>query len=144
MKSHPRELGLWMKNNRKLNHFPKIVKPTDYIVSWRWWWCLLQPEWRKSTAAWPPSRDIPEDGYLTTMAQSGPNGFFLIVLSLSWWGKLVVNGSADLTEFETAVDDILWVLSHQFHLWHDWYMLFAFQIPSYLPNGDIPKKVPQK
>ncbi|KAF8345715.1 hypothetical protein F5887DRAFT_1074141 [Amanita rubescens] len=111
-KGRPRELAWWMKNNRRLNRFPKIIKPADFIVSWRQWWLLLQPAWRKSNAAWPPSQDIPEDGHLSTVTQSGPNGFFLVILSLAWWGKLAADGLADLTEFETAMNDVLWVLSH--------------------------------
>lgn len=45
-------------------------------------------------------------------AYSGPNGFFLIILSLSWWGKMVEDGLVDSDEFEMAVDDVHWVLSH--------------------------------
>jgi hypothetical protein len=50
--------------------------------------------------------------HLSTVACTGPNGFFLIVLALSWWGKLVTDRLVDSAEFETAIDDVLWVLSH--------------------------------
>ena len=47
-----------------------------------------------------------------TFAFSGLNGFFLIILSLSWWGKMVADGLVDSDEFDTVVDDVLWVLSN--------------------------------
>jgi hypothetical protein len=101
-----------MKNNRKLNRYPKILKPTDYIIAWRRWWSSLQPDWRFEGVSWPPSRDIPRGGQISMFAYSGPNGFFLIILSLSWWGKMVEDGLVDSDEFEMAVDDVHWVLSH--------------------------------
>lgn len=110
-KLRPREISWWMKNNRKLNRYPKILKPADYIISWRQWWSKLQPDWRLEGAAWPLSRDIPVGGQVSMFAYSGPNGFFLIILSLSWWGKMAADGLVDAEELETAVDDVLWVLT---------------------------------
>lgn len=71
----------------------------------------MQPDWRVQDDAWPPSRDAPPEHHWTKIAHSGPNGLFLLVLSLGWWGKLIADGSGDLTEFETALADVLWVLS---------------------------------
>lgn len=45
------------------------------------------------------------------VSYSGPNGLFLVVLSLGWWGKAVEGGSGNVAEFETAVEDVTWVLS---------------------------------
>ena len=100
-----------MKNNRKLNRYLKILKPADYITMWCQWWSSLQPNWRLEGVTWPLSRNIPRGGQVSTFAFSGPNGFFLIILSLSWWGKMAADGLVDSDEFETAVDDVLF-LSH--------------------------------
>lgn len=117
-----------MKNARKLNRYPKILKPADYIIMWRQWWLSLQPDWRLEGVSWPPSREIPEGGHMSTVACSGPNGFFLVLLSLSWWGKLVADGLADSTEFEMAIDDVFFVLSHV--------VSGMSSVPAKRPHGD--------
>ncbi|PPQ96657.1 hypothetical protein CVT26_010321 [Gymnopilus dilepis] len=110
-KPRPPEIAWWMKNNRKLNRFPPIVKASDFILSWRQWWMAMQPDWRSRDPSWPPSRDAPEGSHWPKFTHSGPNGMFLLILSLGWWGRLVANGSGDVLEYETALDDVLWVLS---------------------------------
>ncbi|KAF9470512.1 hypothetical protein BDN70DRAFT_764508, partial [Pholiota conissans] len=85
-KPRPVEIAQWMKNARKLNRPPKIPKPADFILSWRQWWVAMQPECRSNGTSWPLSHDLPDDGVdWTTLSYSGPNGFFLVVLSLGWW-----------------------------------------------------------
>ncbi|KIL55516.1 hypothetical protein M378DRAFT_182211 [Amanita muscaria Koide BX008] len=111
-KFRPQQVAWWMKNSRKLSRFPKIIKPADYILSWRQWWLSLQPDWRVKDATWPPSHEIPVGCHLSNVAYAGPNGFFLVLLTLSWWGRLVVDGLVDSAEFEMAIDDVLWVLSY--------------------------------
>ena len=38
--------------------------------------------------------------------------FFLVILSLSWWGQLVENHGANTDEFKSAINDVLWTLKH--------------------------------
>ncbi|KAF9470362.1 hypothetical protein BDN70DRAFT_766460, partial [Pholiota conissans] len=82
----PAEIGWWMKNARKLNRSPKISKPADFILSWRQWWVAMQPECRRDGTTWPPTHDLSGgDDHWAKVSYSGPNGFFLLILSLSWW-----------------------------------------------------------
>ena len=71
----------------------------------------MQPDWRSQGSVWPPPRDIPAVGHnWGKLAHSGPSGFFLVIMALGWWGKLVESHSGDLAEFEVAMDDVLWVV----------------------------------
>ncbi|KAF9470709.1 hypothetical protein BDN70DRAFT_768248, partial [Pholiota conissans] len=84
-KPRPTEVAAWMKNARKFNRLPKIAKASDFIITWRQWWVAMQPDCRKGDDAWPLLRDLPDGADWSKLSYSGPNGFFLIILSLMWW-----------------------------------------------------------
>ena len=73
----------------------------------------MQPEWRSPDVGWPLSRVIPEgDHSWSVLEHAGPNGFFLILMALSWWVQ-AVECKIDLDEdLLGALDDVLWVLTN--------------------------------
>ena len=72
----------------------------------------MQPDWRSQDTNWPPSHEIPPGQPWSKIAFTGPNGVFLLIISLGWWGKMVAAGNANEAEFEAAVGDLTWVLSN--------------------------------
>jgi len=74
----------------------------------------MQPDCRqeKGKAPWPPSKVLPPMNEWKRLTRAGPNGFFLIVLTLAWWADTIAKTLAPYyAEFKIAVDDVLWVLS---------------------------------
>jgi hypothetical protein len=83
--------------------------------SWKKWWVHLQPAERKVEGS--EFADLVRDGLddidWTELSKGGSNGFFSIIISLSWWLKAVINDSGDdgeLSEVESIMEDVSWVL----------------------------------
>jgi len=49
--------------------------------------------------------------------KAGPNGLYLVMLTLSWWAWAIEKSTATVpyTEFDLAVADVEWVLSNIDH-----------------------------
>jgi len=64
-------------------------------------------------SSWPPSRAPPPLGVdWGRLSRAGPNGFFLVMLTLAWWAETVGKSKIpQYAEFEVAVEDVNWVLS---------------------------------
>jgi len=45
----------------------------------------------------------------TDLLKGGINGFFSVVVSLSWWLKHTDDNLEALFEFETVLEDVMWV-----------------------------------
>jgi len=74
----------------------------------------MQPDWRqKDKASWPPSRALPSPNVdWGRLSRVGPNGFFLVMLTLAWWAETVGKSTTPrYAEFEVAIKDVHWVLS---------------------------------
>ncbi|KAI0061780.1 hypothetical protein BV25DRAFT_1804975, partial [Artomyces pyxidatus] len=106
----PSQVGHWISRGRDFAKPPDVGKPTEFAAIWRKWWTKLQPDWRGVT--WPldrtgagPSEDWAE------LLKSGRSGFEVIVITLSWWLK-VVSTDKQRREWESAVEDVAWVLEH--------------------------------
>jgi hypothetical protein len=99
---------MWLKNGRKYSMSPKVTDLLDYATSWQTWWRGLQPEWRR-LADGTLSREVPDEGEeWEAIYRGGANGFFIIVLSISWW-VLALDGKAD-EGLQDVLADTTWVL----------------------------------
>ena len=112
----PDQIGVWLKNGRKLHAPPDIHKCVkEFGEAWLVWWMDLQPKWR---GKWPNlSYDMPDWGLWQQMQKVGPNGFFLVLLSFAWWGSGVLTDDGKKIEphysdWLHAFTDIQWVLDH--------------------------------
>ncbi|KAI0074004.1 hypothetical protein K474DRAFT_1572838, partial [Panus rudis PR-1116 ss-1] len=79
----PEEVGAWM-SSRSYTQRPAVkVKP--FSAQWKKWYSGVQPKSRDTTT-WPFKRDVsPDNCDWGVLLRGGPNGFFLIIVSLSWW-----------------------------------------------------------
>jgi len=104
-----------MKRHRKIKVLPPI-KLNEFPLQWRAWWVIIQPSWRQEVigSSWPPPQATASKSDWKSLKKAGPNGFYLVMLTLSWWGWAIANSSAPVpyTEFDIAVADVEWVLSN--------------------------------
>lgn len=97
-----------MKRHRKFTIIPKIIL-SEYILEVQGWWTALQPVERVSDGG-VLQRQVSEDIDWSFVAKSGPNGFFIFMMTLAWWAKSA-NTPALLAEFDSFIEDVNWVLS---------------------------------
>ncbi|PIL29362.1 transporter [Ganoderma sinense ZZ0214-1] len=113
----PPEIREWMQVGRSYENLPCIT-PRVFGQAWKDWWTSLQPSSRvDGDTPWPLLRVEPVDcAEWDVLWRAGPNGFFLVVLSLAWWLWAVseneeeeAEGGMTLEEVKEAVSDVLWV-----------------------------------
>ena len=102
-------MSWWMKRHRRIENVPTI-KATEFAVQWHKWWAAMQPAWRLSDKIWPLLREAPATTDWSGLQYGGGNGFFLIILTLSWWAQAVQNDLSQ-EDFLSAVDDVHWVIT---------------------------------
>ena len=84
----PTEVSYWQKSHRPWKDQGLRMKPlAQFEKDWWSWWKSLQPNARgaNDTEYMQPSR---VDMDWTTLRAPGRNGFLLVMVSLTWWGKL--------------------------------------------------------
>ena len=69
------------------------------------------------TDQWPFNREVDHTTYdWTPLLQGGPNGMYLVVVSLGWWllaaSKAADEKPAEWAQVEEALADVEWVLGH--------------------------------
>src|SRR5216684_864424 len=105
-KDRPGEVATWLKNGRKYGFTPTITNPTKYKVSWQKWWQGLQPKWHQLDDG-TLLQEVPEMGeQWESLQRGGTNGFFMIVLALSWW----VGAMGGIVDDLGLLDDVTWVV----------------------------------
>lgn len=102
-----------MKVGRQVKQMPNLTAVVDtFGKEWWNWWAHLQ---NGRLAEFPlPSCDAPsptlkdvEDGVM----KGGPNGIFLVLLSLAWWGLAACDqGEGKVAAWECAFHDFNMVL----------------------------------
>ena len=101
----PEIVDRWIANGRKST--PQVSDVTAFAKEWKAWWIDLQPESREGErllriATPGESWDIQRKG--------GINGFFNIVVSMSWWCS-AVKTTAQKKLLSDMADDVAWVLT---------------------------------
>lgn len=104
-----------MKRHRKIKVLPPI-KLDEFPLEWCAWWLVIQPSWRQevTNSSWPPSQVTASKSDWTPLKKAGLNGFYLVMLTLSWWAWAIAKSPVPIpyTEFDVAVADAEWVLSN--------------------------------
>ena len=78
-------------------------------MSWQKWWLGLQPSWRVLDDG-TLLQEVPDTGeQWVSLRQSGPNGFIMVILALSWWVDMM-GGEVDDRELHEVLDDVTWVV----------------------------------
>jgi hypothetical protein len=100
-----------LKRGRRYDSPPEVEDSGEFIDSWWKWWEGLQPAWRVAKGSGLGlSQDAPDaTESWKEIRKGGCNGFFMIVLALSWWLTQSGQNFANQT-FLKAFDDVNWVL----------------------------------
>lgn len=95
---------------------------THFVCSfgngWEVWYAGLQPKWcvltNDSSTTITLSKDPPNDAVLldwSEIKKGSQNGFFLLILTLGWWGVGASNqGPNELERWAATLDELKWVL----------------------------------
>jgi hypothetical protein len=102
----PVEIAAWTKNARSPNAVPNIEDVTSWGRSWMKWWISLQPASRMGVEL---LREVDVGEPWLETKKGSINGFFNVVVSLSWWMQALTSDEA-ASEFLTILKDVLWVL----------------------------------
>ena len=98
-----------MKRKRRIENVPTI-KATEFAMQWQKWWIAMQPKWRLTDQDWPLLREAPDAADWSSFLCGGPNGLFLVVLTLFWWARAVQTDRSQ-EDFLSAVADVHWVMT---------------------------------
>lgn len=93
----PEDIHHWIKKHRRPKDMPDITPYFDkFVDGWQKWWAGLHT--RSSEGDEP---DYPE------MKKAGPNGIFLLILSLVWWGCAATEkGEVKMDEWRATVGEL--------------------------------------
>ncbi|KAJ6552190.1 hypothetical protein DFH09DRAFT_858809, partial [Mycena vulgaris] len=126
----PKEIAAWIGAGRGRRgganaHGPPLTPKSAVAFGQAWWdwWRKLQPTFRKviglETNAWPRQtarRDAAPALEWVSLRHAGPNGMFIPILALYWWGRGLgvastgsMNGTAERA-WREAVTDVGWIV----------------------------------
>lgn len=96
---------------------------TGYVTrfgnDWLSWYRSLQPDWRTESESAQPTHSLSQDppDFVTEpydwdeVKKGSQNGFFLLLLTLGWWGVGAFDQDAtELERWGEAFDDVRWLL----------------------------------
>ncbi|KAI0323432.1 hypothetical protein GY45DRAFT_1214498, partial [Cubamyces sp. BRFM 1775] len=85
-KNRPMQVRQWIQTHRQYEKIPVIGGITVYGAEWALWWRALQPDGRLDAEGELQRIEETEGGISwSVLRRGGPNGFFLVLLALSWW-----------------------------------------------------------
>lgn len=97
---------------------PDVTKYVhQFGTNWQLWYIGLQPQWRiheNSADISTLARDPPDNAALSDwdeIRKGSPNGFFVLLLALGWWGVGACDqGDEEMERWADAFDDLRWAL----------------------------------
>ena len=109
-KYRPAQVTKWVNNGRKYDSQPDVSRELkSFVTSWWKWWTLLQPPSRQNGAKL--SREVANGESWHEICKGSQNGLFTVVLCLAWWRR-AASTSAQIKEFQVALEDVIWVIDH--------------------------------
>jgi hypothetical protein len=106
----PEVVRTWLRAGRKYGAPPNIPELSAYTAAWQAWWMHLQPDSRKQSVVPAAKRPLQEGESWHRTCIAGPNGIFMVVLTLGWW-LLKLDGNAEDKDLMGALEDVEWVIS---------------------------------
>ncbi|KLO04512.1 hypothetical protein SCHPADRAFT_896976 [Schizopora paradoxa] len=114
LEGRPAYIARWMKNGRPRSNvdWQNLPDLADYRRDWEKWWCSMQPAVRGRRMPLRRDFDSSVPGMWSALARGGQYGFYVVVLGLAFWSRLVdIAQDATATKaFDVAREDVLWVL----------------------------------
>jgi len=101
----PDIIGRWIAGGRKSS--PVIGDLPGFMTLWKKWWVSLQPSSRGQHGR-KLRRVVNEDEEWEELQKGSINGFFTVVISLSWW-LTAATTPAHHKAFLEVVEDVSWV-----------------------------------
>lgn len=100
-----------MKRHRNYDDMPDVTDTVkEFGEAWWKWWIGLQPDWREGSEL---VMEPPEEFDWGELEKGGPNGLFLLLLSLGWWGAGAQGEAEEHAEAcAQAYESFNWALSH--------------------------------
>ena len=127
VRGHPEVTSTWIKGGRIAK--PHIADFMSFKSKWKKWWVTLQPPERREESA--TFADLSKNSSLKAdwsgLSKGSINGFFTIIITMSWWLKHVLSDKAELSEFDDVLDDVAWVVDQA---------IAALQSRPKRPHGD--------
>ena len=84
---------VWQKSRRKYTAMPDLSNGLpSFKASWWRWWQNLQPSWRTEE----PLKllcEVPQNPDWSALDKGTANGFFVVILALSWCSKHLAFGN---------------------------------------------------
>lgn len=98
----PEDVSKWMKAGRIVTQMPDTTPYLDsFAKDWKGWWTSLLPDDHN-----PDDVGDHEVSDYSELHKAGPNGLFLHILSLVWWGAGAVDqGETKMHIWRTAVEE---------------------------------------
>jgi hypothetical protein len=106
-KNRPDVIDAWIKSGRETA--PAIQNLEKFASSWMAWWRSLQPPERKEKGAEVLAKVILGGDSWVELRKGGINGFFCIIMSLSWW-LAAAKAENRLNDLVEVLTDVSWVL----------------------------------
>lgn len=107
----PGAISQWERRQRRLTGPWPIPDPLDFGHRWRTWVTSLMPDWRKrNPKEWPLPREVPLGERWESIRKGGRDGILLLLMSLSWWKNATHEGSVARDEYESALEELAWLL----------------------------------
>lgn len=102
-KNRPTDIQKWIKGHRKATEMPDVSLSVDsFAQEWRAWWDFLNPERDPASGM---SLDVSE---YSELRKAGPNGIFLLLLSLVWWGAAATDqGNEKMDVWRKAIGELV-------------------------------------
>ena len=98
-------MSTWMKRRGQISYVSDVQ---SYCKSWVMWWTSCQPAWRQEKG-WLLPRECPSSTNWVKLGARGQNGLFVVIMSTTWWATSI-KSEEDWVWFDTAVDDVKWVI----------------------------------
>jgi hypothetical protein len=101
----PNIVDRWIANGRKST--PLVTDVAAFAGAWKTWWIQLQPASREGQKL---LRIVTLGERWEVQRKGGINGFFNVVVSMSWWCS-AVKTPAQRRQLSEMADDVAWVLT---------------------------------
>jgi hypothetical protein len=81
----------------------------SFKASWKRWWARLQPPERRVSDAEPLAKEGVDDVEWKELRKGSINGFYTIIVSLSWWLRFALDDPIEGGDFVEVLSDVSWV-----------------------------------
>jgi hypothetical protein len=106
----------WINFSRKFDSPPDIQNDLPaYVKAWHAWWRELQPKSHLTQQGTELLQQVGAGETWVELRKGSQNGFYMVVLTLSWWKKAAIT-SPQQKAFSAALEDALWAVDQMLRI----------------------------